>query len=198
MDKSNLPGKAASLSPERSLTADIREILYTEEQVNKRVHELAKQIEEDYRGKTPLLVSILKGSFIFMADLVRNLDIDCTIDFMIVSSYGKKSKSTGAVKIIKDLDIDIEGKHILLVEDILDSGLTLSYIKRILEAKKPASVRICTLLDKPDRRTAAITADYTGFVIPDEFVVGYGLDYAEKYRNFPSIGVLDPSVYSNE
>jgi hypoxanthine phosphoribosyltransferase len=124
--------------------------------------------------------------------------MDCTVDFMIVSSYGNKSKSTGAVKIIKDLDIDIEGKHILIVEDILDSGLTLSYIKRILDAKKPASVRICTLLDKPDRRTANISADYVGFTIPDVFIVGYGLDYAEKYRNLPSIGVLDPLVYRNE
>lgn len=183
---------------EKSLKDDLAEILYTEAEVKARVYELAKKIEEEYRGKNPILVSILKGSFIFMADLVRSMDIDCTIDFMIVSSYGKKSRSTGAVKIIKDLDIDIEGKHILLVEDILDSGLTLSYIKRILEAKKPASVRICTLLDKPSRRTAAITADYTGFTIPDEFIVGYGLDYAERYRNLPEIGVLDPSIYSNE
>lgn len=198
MDKTAAPEKTVIQSEEKSNASDIKEILYTEEQVKERVNELAKQIEADYKGKTPLLVSILKGSFIFMADLVRSLDIDCTIDFMIVSSYGTKSKSTGAVKILKDLDIDIEGKHILLVEDILDSGLTLSYIKRILETKKPASVRICTLLDKPSRRTAAITADYTGFTIPDEFVVGYGLDYAERYRNFPSIGVLDPSVYSNE
>lgn len=183
---------------EKSLNDDLTEILYTEEQIKARVTEMAKQMEADYRGKNPILVSILKGSFIFMADLVRNMDIDCTIDFMIVSSYGKKSKSTGAVKIIKDLDIDIEGKHILLIEDILDSGLTLSYIKRILEAKKPASVRICTLLDKPSRRTSSITADYTGFTIPDEFIVGYGLDYAERYRNLPNIGVLDPSIYCNE
>jgi hypoxanthine phosphoribosyltransferase len=193
------PGAASEKKEtEPGLMADIKEVLYTEQQVSERVYELAKQIERDYRGKNPLLVSILKGSFIFMADLVRNLDMDCTVDFMIVSSYGNKSKSTGAVKIIKDLDIDIEGKHILIVEDILDSGLTLSYIKRILDAKKPASVRICTLLDKPDRRTANISADYVGFTIPDVFIVGYGLDYAEKYRNLPSIGVLDPLVYRNE
>ena len=183
---------------EKSLIGDLREVLFTQEQLKTRVRELADRIEEDYRGKKPILVSILKGSFVFMADLIRDLDIDCTIDFMIVSSYGTKSKSTGAVKIIKDLDIDIEGKDILLVEDILDSGLTLSYIKGILETKKPSSVRICTLLDKPSRRTAKITADYTGFAIPDEFIVGYGLDYAEKYRNLPLIGILDPSVYSNE
>jgi hypoxanthine phosphoribosyltransferase len=183
---------------QKSLTDDLKEILYPEKEIKARVSALAKQIEQDYRGKSPMLVSILKGSFIFMADLVRDMDIDCTIDFMIVSSYGTKSKSTGAVKIIKDLDVDIEGKDILLVEDILDSGLTLSYIKGILQAKKPASVRICTLLDKPSRRTAAITADYIGFTIPDEFIVGYGLDYAEKYRNLPDIGVLDPSVYRNE
>ena len=159
---------------------------------------MAEEISEYYEDKQPILVSILKGSFVFMADLVRKLNIDCTLDFMIVSSYGTKSKSTGAVKIIKDLDIDIENKHILLVEDILDSGLTLSYIKRILETKKPASLRICTLLDKPDRRTANITAEYVGFTIPDKFIVGYGLDYAERYRNLPMIGILNPEIYADE
>ena len=156
---------------------------------------MAKEIAEEYSGAATLQHS--EGS-VFMADLVRKLNIDCTLDFMIVSSYGTKSVSTGAVKIIKDLDIDIENKHILLVEDILDSGLTLSYIKRILETKKPASLRICTLLDKPGRRTANITADYVGFTIPDKFIVGYGLDYAERYRNLPMIGVLDPKIYSDE
>ncbi|MGI6578047.1 MAG: hypoxanthine phosphoribosyltransferase [Eubacteriales bacterium] len=182
----------------KKLTEDLTEILLTEQQIKERIGELAVEIKEEYNDKRPLLLSILKGSFVFMADLVRELDFDCTIDFMIVSSYGTKSKSTGAVKIIKDLDIDIENRHILIVEDILDSGLTLSYIKRILETKKPASVRICTLLDKPGRRTAEITADYVGFTIPDKFIVGYGLDYAERYRNLPMIGVLDPSIYSDE
>jgi hypoxanthine phosphoribosyltransferase len=181
-----------------NLMADLAEILLTEEQIKQRIGELAVQIRGDYHDKRPLLISILKGSFVFLADLVREMDIDCTIDFMIVSSYGNKSKSTGAVKIIKDLDIDIENRHILIVEDILDSGLTLSYIKRILETKKPASVRICTLLDKPGRRTTEITAEYVGFTIPDKFIVGYGLDYAERYRNLPMIGVLDPSIYSDE
>lgn len=181
-----------------NMTKDLSQILFTEEQIKERVQKIAREISDDYRGKVPLLVSVLKGSFIFMADLVRFLDIDCTIDFMVVSSYGTKSKSTGAVKIIKDLDIDIEGKDILLVEDILDSGLTLSYIKGIMETKEPASVRICTLLDKPSRRTADIKADYIGFTIPDEFIVGYGLDYAEKYRNLPEIGVLNPSIYEGE
>lgn len=182
----------------KNLLDDLTEILLTEQQIEERIEEMAKEIAEEYSGKQPLLVSILKGSFVFMADLVRKLNIDCTLDFMIVSSYGTKSVSTGAVKIIKDLDIDIENKHILLVEDILDSGLTLSYIKRILETKKPASLRICTLLDKPGRRTANITADYVGFTIPDKFIVGYGLDYAERYRNLPMIGVLDPKIYSDE
>lgn len=177
---------------------EIKEIMFTEAEIKDRVRAMAAEIQRDYAGKTPLFVSILKGSFIFMADLIRELDLDCTIDFMIVSSYGTKSRSTGAVKIIKDLDVDIEGKHLLIVEDILDSGLTLSYIKGILETKRPASLKICALLDKPSRRTAEIKADYSGFVIPDEFIVGYGLDYAEKYRNLPDIGVLDPSVYSGE
>ena len=185
-------------SNNKKLIDDLTEILLTEQQIDDKIGEMAKEISEDYAGKQAILVSILKGSFIFMADLVRKLDIDCTLDFMIVSSYGTKSQSTGAVKIIKDLDIDIENKHIMLVEDILDSGLTLSYIKRILETKKPASLRICTLLDKPGRRTADITADYVGFTIPDKFIVGYGLDYAERYRNLPMIGVLNPSIYSDE
>lgn len=183
---------------ERKLNDDLKSIMYTEREIKTRVKQLAKEIEKDYAGKTPLFVSILKGSFIFMADLIRDVDLDCTIDFMIVSSYGTKSKSTGAVKIIKDLDRDIEGKDILLIEDILDSGLTLSYIKGILETKMPASLKICALLDKPERRTADIKADYIGFTIPDQFIVGYGLDYAEKYRNMPDIGVLDPSIYRNE
>ncbi|MGI6039782.1 MAG: hypoxanthine phosphoribosyltransferase [Clostridiales bacterium] len=182
----------------KSLTDDLTEILLTEQQIDERIGEMAEEISEYYEDKQPILVSILKGSFVFMADLVRKLNIDCTLDFMIVSSYGTKSKSTGAVKIIKDLDIDIENKHILLVEDILDSGLTLSYIKRILETKKPASLRICTLLDKPDRRTANITAEYVGFTIPDKFIVGYGLDYAERYRNLPMIGILNPEIYADE
>ena len=194
-----MPNTANSNGEVRAnLMDDLAETLLTEEQIKQRIGELAVQIRGDYHDKRPLLISILKGSFVFLADLVREMDIDCTIDFMIVSSYGNKSKSTGAVKIIKDLDIDIENRHILIVEDILDSGLTLSYIKRILETKKPASVRICTLLDKPGRRTAEITADYVGFTIPDKFIVGYGLDYAERYRNLPMIGVLDPSIYSDE
>jgi len=177
---------------------EIKEILISEERIRARTGELAAELTEFYADKTPLLVSILKGSFVFMADLTRALNFPLTVDFMIVSSYGNKSTSTGAVKIIKDLDKDIEGRDILIVEDILDSGLTLSYIKRMLLAKKPASVRICTLLDKPDRRMADIKADYIGFKVPNEFVVGYGLDYNEKYRNLPYIGVLDPSVYSEE
>ena len=179
---------------------DIAEIVYTEQQLRDRVGELAAEIARDYHGRSPLLVSILKGSFIFMADLTRELgrlELPCSVDFMVVSSYGSGTKTTGAVKIIKDLDTDIHGRDIILVEDILDSGLTLSYLREfLLESKKPASLRICTLLDKPDRRTAEVVPDYKGFTIPDKFIVGYGLDYAESYRNLPYIGVLKPEIYS--
>lgn len=176
---------------------DIKRVLLTESQIDSRVTELAEEIKRDYAGKNPMFISVLRGSFIFMADLVRKVDIPCTLDFMAVSSYENKSVTTGAVKITKDLDIDIEGRHIIIVEDILDSGLTLSFIIKLMEPKKPASVRICTLLDKPARRQVDIHPDYSGFAVPDEFVVGYGLDYADKYRNLPYIGILKPEIYSN-
>jgi hypoxanthine phosphoribosyltransferase len=150
----------------------------------------------DYGGKNLLMVSILKGSVVFMADLMRAISIPVRIDFMSVSSYGTGVKTSGVVKIIKDLDINLAGYDVLIVEDILDSGLTLKYIADLLKSRNPRSVAICTLLDKPERRKADISADYLGFEIPDKFVVGYGLDYAEKYRNLPFIGVLKPEVYS--
>lgn len=176
---------------------DIKKVLISEEELSNIVNSLGKQIAEDYNGKDLMIVSILKGSIIFMADLMRAVDIPCTIDFMAVSSYGSGTKTSGVVKIIKDLDASIEGKDLLIVEDILDSGRTLSYIKEILLARNPKSIKICTLFDKPERREADIYADYIGSKVPNEFIVGYGLDYDEHYRNLPYIGVLKESVYND-
>ena len=175
---------------------DIKEVYFTEEQLRDKVRELGARITEDYRGKNPLIVSVLKGSYIFMADLTRAIDTPCNVDFMVVSSYGgSNTSSSGLVKIIKDLDGDLSGKDVLIVEDILDTGVTLSKLVPMLKMRNPNSVKICTILDKPSRRKADIAPDYEGFAVPDEFVVGYGLDYDEKYRNLPYIGVLKPSVY---
>ena len=174
---------------------DIQEVLFSEEQLKNRVREIAQQITADYQGKEIMLISVLRGSFVFMADLCRAIDLPCTLDFMAVSSYGKGTKSSGQVQITKDLSEDITGRHIIVVEDILDSGNTLSYLLKILEHRHPASIRLCTLLDKPDRRVKPVEVHYSGFTIPDAFVVGYGLDYAEKYRNLPYIGILKPQVY---
>ncbi len=174
---------------------DIDHILYDEAVITEKVKELGASISEDYAGKSPFLIGILKGCFVFMADLAREITLPCDIDFMAVSSYGSGTSTTGAVKITKDLNRDIEGRDVLIIEDILDSGVTLSYLKAYLSNRNPASIKICTLMDKPARRKADITADYTGFVCPDEFVVGYGLDYDEKYRNLPYIGVLKPEIY---
>ena len=173
---------------------DIERILISEEEIQKKVAEMGKKISEDFRDKDPLFVGVLKGCFIFMADLMRYVDIRCSMDFMAVSSYSGTS-STGAVKINKDLSEDIEGRHVIIVEDILDSGVTLSYLKQYLMVRKPASISIATLMDKPARRKADVYADYSCFEIPDAFVVGYGLDYNEHYRNLPYIGVLKPEVY---
>ncbi len=175
---------------------EIEKILFTPEQISERVSLLGKRISEDYADKKLLMVSVLKGSVVFMADLMRAISIPCSIDFMAVSTYGNKTESCGRVKIIKDLDIDLGGYDLLIVEDILDTGVTLHYLKGMLQVRNPKSVRICTLLDKPDRRMEEIKndikADYIGFEVPDEFVVGYGLDFAQKYRNLPFIGVLKP------
>ncbi len=176
---------------------DIGKVLISQQQLQDKVDEIGKQVTEDYAGKNLILISVLKGSVVFMADLMRAIKLPCAIDFMCVSSYGSGSKTSGTVKIIKDLDTDINGYDVLIVEDILDSGMTLSYIKKILLERNPKSIRICTLLDKPERRQVKdIVADYKGFEIPDEFVVGYGLDFAEKYRNVPYIGALKPEVYT--
>lgn len=176
---------------------DIDRVLISEEELASIVADLGKKISVDYKDKDLLLVSVLKGSVIFMADLMRAITIPCNIDFMAVSSYGSGTKSSGVVKIIKDLDKEIEGKDLLIVEDILDSGNTLFYLKEILLARKPNSIKICTLVDKPERREADIKADYIGDSVPNEFIVGYGLDYNEYYRNLPYIGVLKESVYND-
>ncbi len=177
---------------------EIAKVLLTEEEIKETVARLGREITKDYEGKNLLVVSVLKGSVMIMADLLRQIKLPLKIDFMSVSSYGSGTSTSGSVKIIKDLDINLEGYDILIVEDILDSGVTLSSLKRILLTRRPASVKICTFLDKPERRKADIKADYVGVQVPDEFVVGYGLDYDEKYRNLPFVGVLAPEVYENK
>lgn len=177
---------------------DVEKILISEEELSKRVSELAEQISKDYEGKKVLIVTLLKGGVVFSVDLMRKLSIPVEIEFMCVSSYGSSSKTSGNVKIDKDLDQSIKGKHVLLVEDIIDSGLTLNRVRELLESREPASLKICTILDKPSRRKTYVDVEYTGFEIPDEFVVGYGLDYAQKNRNLPYVGVLKRSVYENE
>ena len=175
---------------------DMERILLTEADIQARVEELGRQISRDFAGREPIFVGVLKGCFIFMADLLRSVELHCTMDFMAVSSYGSGTTTTGAVKINKDLSRDIAGRDVIIVEDILDSGVTLSYLKNYLAGRKPASISIVTLLDKPSRRRADIKADYSGFEVEDAFVVGYGLDYAEKYRNLPYIGILKPEIYA--
>ncbi len=174
---------------------DILEVLLTQEELAKRVGELGEAITRDFAGREPVVASVLRGSYIFMADLTRHIQPFCQVDFMAVSSYGAGTVSSGQVNIVKDLTDSIEGKDVIVVEDILDSGNTLSYLFQLLKARNPASLRLVTLLDKPSRRTKPIQADYVGFTVPDEFVVGYGLDYDELYRNLPYIGVLKPQVY---
>ncbi len=174
-----------------ALEERVKGVLVSEEEAKEIVERLGKQISKEYEGKNLVLVSVLKGAVVFMADLMRAIDIPLSIDFMVVSSYCK-TESTGTVKIIKDLDTDLTGKDILIVEDILDTGRTLASLMEILKMRNPASLKICTFLDKPDRRVSRISADYIGKVIPDEFVVGYGLDYDEAYRNLPYVGIYDP------
>ena len=179
-----------------NLEQDILKVLATEEAIAKRVNELGDELFDKFADKDPMFVGVLKGCFIFMADLVRATQIKSELEFIGLSSYNSGTASSGVVEITRDLQKDITGRHIIVVEDILDSGNTLSFLKKLLEAKGAASVTIVTLLDKPSRREKTITADYVGFVVPDEFVVGYGLDYDQKYRNVPYIGVLKPEVYS--
>ena len=177
-----------------NIEKDIKEVLISKEELKEICKRLGAQISKDYAGKNLLLVSVLKGAVVFMADLLREIKCDCEIDFMSVSSY-TGAKTTGIVKFKKDLDVSPIGRDILIVEDILDSGITLSYLKKVLEDRQAASIKICTLLDKPENRQADITADYIGKAVPNEFVVGYGLDYDERFRNLPFVGILHPSVY---
>jgi hypoxanthine phosphoribosyltransferase len=175
---------------------DVSEVLISHQQIRERTEELGRQITEDYRGKDPLLICILKGGLMFLADLMREVDLPLEIDFIAVSSYGDSTESSGVVRILMDLERNIQGRHVLIVEDIVDTGRTLSYIIGNLRTRGPASIKVCTLLDKPARRELEIPIDYVGFTIPDRFVIGYGLDYGEIYRNLPFVGVLKPELYS--
>lgn len=174
---------------------EFSEVLLTAEEIGKKVKELGAQITQDYQGKTLLVIGILKGAIPFMADLIREIKVPLQYDLMAVSSYGASTRSSGIVQILKDLDASIEGKHVLIVEDVVDTGLTLKYLCDNLSSRRPASLRVCTLLDKPSRREVELVPEYNGFVIPDRFVVGYGLDFAEQYRQLPFIAVLKPEVY---
>ena len=174
---------------------DLKKILISKKELDKRIRELAAELDRDYAGKRPLMVSVLKGSIMFYTDLLRAMTIPVELDFMVISSYGNKTRSSGEVRMIKDLDRSIEGRHVVIVEDIVDSGYTLSYLKRMLYSRRPQSIKICTLLDKFECREVPLVPDYKGFDIGNEFVVGYGLDYAEMYRNLPEIGVLKEEIY---
>ena len=172
----------------------VSHVLIDDEQLQRRIAELGEEVSADYEGRDLLLVGVLKGAVFFMSDLMRHLTIPCEIDFMAISSYGAQTDSSGVVRILKDLDINIEGRDVLVVEDIIDSGLTLSYLMRNLEAREPASLAVCALLTKPERREIDVPVRYVGFEIPNRFVIGYGLDFAERYRNLPYVGVLDPAL----
>jgi hypoxanthine phosphoribosyltransferase len=182
------------VSSVNELTAAVEEVLIEEEALQGRIAELGREISDDYRGRDLLLIGVLKGAVFFMADLMRRIEIPCEVDFMAISSYGAGVDSSGVVRILKDLDVSIEGRNVLVVEDIIDSGLTLSYLLRNLEAREPASLEICALLTKPARREIDVTVRYVGFEIPNRFVVGYGLDYAERYRNLRYVGVLSDQL----
>lgn len=180
------------------LYKDIQEILIGKEQLAQRVKELGEQISADYKGKDLLLICTLRGASLFFSDLIRNIDVDLTIDFIATSSYLGGTTTSGEVKLTKDLSSPIEGKNVIIVEDIIDSGLTLKYVTRLLEARRPASLKICTLLDKPEGRRTELKGDYVGFTIPKVFIVGYGLDYEERYRQLPEIGILAPEAYTKK
>ncbi len=182
------------MSPQTELERGVDAILIDEERLQQRIRELGDEISADYAGRDLLLIGVLKGAVFFMADLMRRLGVPCEIDFMAISSYGASTDSSGVVRILKDLDINIEHRHVLVVEDIIDSGLTLSYLVKTLEAREPETLEICALLTKPERREIDVDVRYTGFEIPNAFVIGYGLDFAERYRNLPYVGVLDPDL----
>lgn len=197
-DSSPLTRGKSTVPISANMHDDIEEILISEAALQRRIAELAAIVNEEYRGKDLLLLGILKGAVMFMVDLSRHLHIPLDMDFMAISSYGNTTESSGVVRILKDLDASIEGKHVLIVEDIIDTGLTLRYLMQSLERRNPASLRVCALLDKEKTREKVVEPAYVGFRIPDRFVVGYGLDYSQKYRNLPYIGVLKPSVYQGE
>lgn len=180
------------------MAQNLSEVLLSEEQIKLRVQELGEQISRDYEGKEVILVCILKGACIFFSDLARAMTIHMQMDFMGISSYGNAQKTSGIVRISKDMDLSITDKHVIIAEDIMDSGLTLSHLTKLLSSRKPASMRICCLLDKPERRECEITPDYCGFIVPNKFVVGYGLDYCGEYRNLPYVGVLKKEIYSEK
>ena len=182
----------------RAMYNDLDSILYTKEQLAEAVQKLGQKITQDYQGKRPVLVCILKGASVFFVDLIREIDLPLEIDFLVVSSYGASTQSSGEVKLVKDLDRSINGRDVIVVEDIVDSGMTLSFLKRTLLGRGAASLRIATLLDKPARRRVELEVDYSCFEIPDAFVVGYGLDYNETYRNLPDVGILSPRIYASE
>lgn len=186
------------MDKQTGLYQDLDRILLTKEEIREAVEKMGKRITEDYAGKSPVAICILKGASVFFTDLIREINLPLTTEFMSISSYGSSTKSSGIVRILKDLDRDISGKDVLVIEDIVDSGLTLSYLKGVLENRKAASISIVSLLDKPARRKAPLEVQYSCFSIPDAFVVGYGLDYDEKYRNLPDIGVLSPRIYAAE
>jgi len=179
-----------------SMMPDVKEVLISSSEIQEKVREMGESVTEDYSGKRPLLVGILRGAVVVLGDLMRNIDLPCEIDFMDISSYGTGTSSSGVVRILKDLEEDITSRHVLIVEDIIDTGLTLSYLRRSLLARKPASLEICALLSKPSRRRVELDVKYLGFEVPDEFVVGYGLDFAGAYRNLPDICVLKPEVFA--
>jgi hypoxanthine phosphoribosyltransferase len=179
-----------------SMMPDVKEVLIPSSKIQEKVREMGESVTEDYRGRPPLLVGILRGAVVVLGDLMRNIDLPCEIDFMDISSYGTGTSSSGVVRILKDLEEDITGRHVLIVEDIIDTGLTLSYLRRSLLARKPASLEICALLSKPSRRRVELDVKYLGFEVPDEFVVGYGLDFAGAYRNLPDICVLKAEVFA--
>ncbi len=181
-----------------ALYHDLERILVTREEIAQKVRELGQKIADDYAGKNPVMICILKGACVFFTDLIRETPLPLTTDFMAISSYGSATKTSGVVRILKDLDHSIAGKDVLVIEDIVDSGITLSFLRDNLKSRGAASLRIATLLDKPEQRKVPLHVDYCGFIIPDAFVVGYGLDYDERYRNLPDIGILDPSVYSGK
>ncbi len=180
------------------MQTDIKEVLITADDIDQRVRDLAAEISRDYRDKNPVLVGVLNGAFVFLADLVRQLDITCTVDFVSWSSYGKDTSSSGVFRIMKDLETNVESKHVLIVEDIIDTGLTLHYLLDNIRSRKPASVKVVALLDKPSRRRIEAKADYLGFQIPDAFVIGYGLDFAQRYRSLPYIAILKPDIYAGK